>query len=157
MTTNYFPQQFGLEIFSSKGIPAVLPFSTMCSSLSPLGFPCSQRGGTLSSPSSGSHQQILPSSMGREHQHASETSEMLPAGTQEKKQQLKSAQHPNSSPADPPIPTAVSVAAMPWHTPSAELHRLHTPTGSSSAAAKCRGKKYLPQPESLSREEQPEI
>lgn len=104
VTTNYLSQQFGLEIFSSKGIPAVLPSSTMCSNLSPLGFPCSQRGGTPKL-----HHRLpaqAPTSMAREHQLSRETSEMLPAETQESKQRLKSANHANSSLADPPIPTA---------------------------------------------------
>lgn len=39
------------------------------------------------------------------------------------------------------------MAAVPQHTPPAELRGAHKPKGSSPAVAKSRGKKYLLQPE----------
>lgn len=82
--------KFGFEICSSKDIPGVLTSSTMCGNLSPCGFPCSQRDDTPNTshplPAQARTQQVLPSSMGREHQHSPEASEIPGAGTEGNKQ-----------------------------------------------------------------------
>lgn len=107
VTTNYLQQQFSLEICGSKGIPGVLSSSTMCSNLSPLGFPCSQRGGTPNTshpPPAQAHTQQTSRSF--QAAWAGEGPEIPPVGTEVNKHPLKSAQHLNSSLPELSIPVA---------------------------------------------------